>query len=322
MTRLLLDFPWTLNAVLDAYSPANGVLLRFDQLRLERRSAPVPFVEDDELSNLWSSIGQRGTGGNAFRALMQFLNHYVRESGGGCSATPVPEPPGLRLSWKRALRDEMSDLGNWRNPQIVVPEIRRGEWPPGNEVDIYFEPCDGQPASGPTARVVAILEHYHAHPFASSDLDPWDLQRTAPPVPNAERQHPCCLPRPPTCCLPDPPVLNRRPDGDDAQAVPAPVPLEELMENLVEARRIGWHIGTRYYFIPPDDWDWRSERASKPAWRNGRAFRHETAPQSGRSGPVDFMGQVWHWHREERQWDVQLDGGHQYLRVSHTGDPL
>ncbi|MCL4319140.1 MAG: hypothetical protein M1596_04515, partial [Firmicutes bacterium] len=138
---------------------------------------------------------------------------------------------------------------------IIVPMLRRPDWNCGREVNLNCEPSSGESASGPHSRVLAVLEDYESHPFTLSDLDPWDLQRIYPSIPDRDRQHPALLPKPSS--------LNG-------------CSLQNLRGRLNVARDEGWMIGGNYYFIPPSDFD--PLGIDKETWRKGRAFRYATAP--------------------------------------------
>lgn len=301
MTRLLLDYPW---ALADGFGPdpvPQNVVLAFLNLLAKTRLDAVAFVGPEEYAAFCTTKNpQHNNRGrrNSFAILDRFIRHcLIKKSGGLCRAAPVQEPQRLRDSWKRALREEMSELSAWRSPQIIVPEQRRADWPPGDEVGLNCEECGDVPASGPHQRVLAVLEQYESHPFAVSDLNPWDLQRIHPPVPDRPRQHPALLPKPLS--------LNG-------------VSLIELYDQLGDQRAKGWVINKMYYFIPPKDFN--PFDIDKETWRKGRAFRYETASDSNRSGPVDDKGVVWSWDEEERHWDVQTKPT--YMRISHTGERL
>jgi hypothetical protein len=293
MTLLLLDFPWELQSVLLPYSEAYAGLHDFERLCEEERLERVPFISEEEYANLMQQLPGRVN----IRPVLQVLPHYLRDSFGPIRATPAAGPHDLTDNWKYALRDEMTDLDDWRTPQIIACEHRRGDWMPSmtgpadrTEVGIS---CEDQ--EQPVIRVIAFLGSYDAHRYAKSDRDAWDLRRTKPH--NEER--PCYLPKPPK--LLDTTFL-------------------ELETELEAVRQDGWCLGGRYYFIPPGDWKpehWKSKN-TKGAWRDHGSFRRDVAGDGIHRGPLDSEGRVWSWHEEERHWDVQLpEGG--YWSISQTG---
>jgi hypothetical protein len=297
MTRLLLDYPWTVSEGLGLDSAAYKVILDFLDLLARTGLDPVPFIDHAECSIFWDDLKKR-KGQGRFSLVIRFLNHCTKNTSGICLAYPMPEPTKLRDSWKRALHDELNDLTDWRNPQLIIPTLRHSDWEPvKNETAIHCEPCNNQPAST-HHRVLAVLERYESHPFAISDLDPWDLQRIHPPNPEAPRQHPALLPKP---------------------LIPKGTTLENLNDLLNICRGKGWEVMNNYYcFIPPADFD--PLNIDKDTWRKGRAFRYEKAPSSDRYGPEDYNGIVWSWDEHERHWDVQTKPKH--MRISHTGKRL
>lgn len=225
---------------------------------------------------------------------------YCRRNVGSCRATPSPAPHRLRESWERALGDEMA-LSIWRSPQIVILRAFQTDWPTSFEVDILCHPCGDTPESGPHPRVLVLLEEYEDHPFAGSDVDPWDRRH----ISQAAKNGPCCLPRPP--------VLER-------------VRFADLERQLQIARARGWEQPGRRHFIPPPEW--KPVAISKVEWRQS-AFP-EGRTSDGHSGPVDYRGLVWEWDPwHGGHWDVQLDPEGRlertrtrHIRVSHTGEVI
>lgn len=301
MTRLLLDHPWPIDAALDARSEGFQVLLVFEKL-LRRRCLPqgtlVRFVEQhgyyDSLEKL---KGNKSSGAAAVRRLAYYL---IRNGESVIQAMPVPEPKSLSICWKRALRDELETLENWRNPQIIYPKIRESAWPNTDEIEIK---CEDREST--ITRVLTSLEEYESHKYAIPDMDPWrHLEWLKRPQPGARVNYPCRLPKPP--------ILED-------------VSIEQLPEMLVEARRIGWKVkddlrdNYYYYFIPPEDFNPAS--VDQHVWRKGSAFRQDTKDtrKGKKTGPVDYEGRIWSFDiHEERHWDVQLpDGGK--LDISHDG---
>jgi hypothetical protein len=290
MTCALLDHPWPFEETLDGSSDGFRVLETFVDVARQHHLSIVPFLTWEQLAAGWERIDPRHTRTSAFAALKRFAGLFAPLNLTDCVATPNPEPVGLTQEWKCALRQHMIDLEDWRSPQIVVPEKRLRHWPATHEVNVQIEPCDDVPGSGPHQRVLVSLDSYETHPFAGSDLDPWDL---------CHIQAGCHLPKPPCC------------DG---------VALEQIETALKNARETGWVIGRNHYFIPPANW--RLRDVEKSTWREARAFPRRmvpTAPTRNKMGYVDYRGFEWIWHSEEGHWDVQTNP---YLRVWSTGEEV
>lgn len=308
MTRLLLDYPWPLEAGLGPDEGPQNVLRDYLHLLGKTKLTAVRFIEEEECVAFWESLeGRKGRG--RFSLILRLIDHCKRNLDSICRATPIPhEPPNLRESWKRALRDELGDLTDWRNPQIVVPIIRRSDWnPAANEVEILCGPCGDQLEFAHHC-VLVNLENYAVHPFAIPDLDPWDVRCTAP-----NGGHPCYLPNP------------LIPDSDPLQNNFRRVPVTQICDELEEACRRGWQVNGKCFYIPPPDW--RPEAISQVAWREGRAFPHKFSKERQQTGYRDLAGRIWLWHKGsgghkgEDHWDVQM-GGKDYIKVKHTGEPL
>ncbi len=308
MTKLLLYFPWELH---DALNDSDLEFAIRDFLRLLGKKelaaagfTAAGFIEEQQEAKFWEQHGQERRSRKNMNTLMRFIGHCRRPVSHVCGATPKPEPPGLQGNWKRALRDQLNDPTGWRNPQIVVPKSHHSDWSAGDEANVHCDPCGDQPPSGPHPRILAVLEDYESHPFAIGDADPWRCFEWArQPSPGARGAYPCRLPRPPSL------------DG---------VPIEQLLERLKGARKRGWEVDGRCFFIPPDDFDPLS--VGRLQWRKGHVFKHENAAGGRGSGPIDYRGQIWIWHGEtaghegERHWDVQVNSGHE--RISHDGRRL
>jgi len=292
MTRVLLDHPWPLNETLNARSGGFNVLLEFDKFVKRKGLTPVRFMEQKEYDNAKQLLGRS----NVAAQILRISNHLIRFSESIISATPDPEPnPPLGDYWKRGLRDELDHLENWRNPQIIFPEVRRSAWLPAtDEVEIK---CADRNVT--VFRVLASLENYETHPFAVKDLDPWrHLEWLKRSQPGARTDHPCRLPKPP--------ILDN-------------VPVEQLFQLLDDVRKDGWIINERYYFIPPANC--HLDQVGKTDWRNGAAFvrKSKNTRKGIKTGPVDFEGRIWAWDIfEERHWDVQLLDGTR-INISHDG---
>jgi hypothetical protein len=293
----LLDHPWPLEEALDRASPGFDILRQFVDLQREYGLQVVPFISENELSEMWERLPPDAFRRNptAYRALLSFSGRCVRTSSRSCRATPIPGPTDLRASWQYGLYDS-AIAGDWRTPQIIVPRDRLRDWG-ADHVQVNCEQCGDEDARSAGMRLVIEMQSYGLHAYARSDFDPWDMERTAPPQPGGP-QHPCRLPRPPALV------------GVQFAALSAAA-------QALHGRN--WCMGENYYFVPPEDW--RAENVGDVAWRNGRAFPHAQSQFNPRSGYVDDGGRVWVWDGNERHWDVQLDQG-EYIRVSHTGQAL
>ena len=240
-------------------------------------------------------IAQAKITGQAYATLRRFAMHLVRPAVGPIQAVPEPEPRGLTPCWKSALSESMNPARYWWTPQIVVPQSRRSQWPQGHEVQIHVN-VGGRLRS--ERRVIVVLERYDDHPFATIDLDPWDLQRCHRPNPSRRaNQHPCYLPKPPS-------LVNR--DISDIQP--------QLAQDCVTQ---GWAIAERRYYIPPNPW--LPENIDRDIWRNGRTFPEKPRSRRRRPRPIDHELREWTWDYGERHWDVQTKP---YQRISHDGRRL
>lgn len=286
MTSLLLDHPWPLEETLNARSCGFQVLLEFEKFVRKKCLTPTRFIEQQEYENAKQRLGKS----HVAAQILRFSNHLIRYSESVISATPNPEPnPPLSDYWKRALRDELDHLENWRNPQIIFPEVRRSAWPATDEIEIK---CEDRIDT--VSQVLASLEKYNAHPFAVPDLDPWrHLEGLFPPVPGHPNNKPCWLPKPP--------ILDQ-------------VPVEQLTVRLEEARRQGWKIKDKYYYIPPANCF--PDQIKKQKWRSGYVFKRVKV--LGWKGPclIDCNGVTWCWDSGERHWDVQLTT---HIRINYDG---
>jgi hypothetical protein len=295
--KALLDFPWDLTDILDPYSEALDTVRLFDKLVRTYALEPVSFVDQNAEAEFRQQVTDRSSKGNIFAAAERFLNHCRCDALGPHRADPEPCPNPLPIMWRRALRDSMHDLADWRCPQIVVSQTRFPSWTTSaGEIRLR---CDDQPTHVHYRVLVGVdVESYRNHDFALSDVNPWDLRRRHPPQGGGHWNHPSFLPRPPAL------------EGSR---------LSDLGSRLTDARRAGWRLSGRRYFIPADLWT--VDDVTKAAWRAGNIF--PAATLNGRTGPVDYLGNVWAWDDAERHWDVQLHGGGgDYVRISHTGAEL
>src|SRR5438034_978675 len=118
MTRLLLDFPWTLEAGLGPDPTPQNAIRDFLNLLARTGLDATRFIEPEEC-NVFSSALEGRAGRGRFDLVMRFLHHCTRHAGSPCQATPVPEPLMLRDSWKR---------GPLRVPAARLVEERSQGW--------------------------------------------------------------------------------------------------------------------------------------------------------------------------------------------------
>src|SRR5258708_2262853 len=123
MIRLLLDFPWSIDAALDPGSPSRKVIRDYEQFRARLQLKPVEFIDEQERSVFMERLtpGPHTPHGSWIGAVLRFIAHHsITQAAGADHATPMNGPGGLRDTWRRVLRDEMGDLNNWPTPQIIV----------------------------------------------------------------------------------------------------------------------------------------------------------------------------------------------------------
>ena len=295
MTQALLDFP-VARALAGDFSRLSQALLDFSRLLASEGLDPVQFLSGEEYLELYQDIVPRLPGGSP--AIFRLINNMVRWEGPDCEATPRKIVTELSATWKRGLRDSL-DLGDWRSPQIVYPNIWSSRWDQREpEIEINLEPC-GQPQteSAIVSRVLVKLEEYSNHRYASSDHDPWDVRRDqASQHAHSAATHPRILPKPP-----------------DVIGVALPE-LRHLLEEL------GCGIDeNRYYYIPPAEWD--PMAVGQADWRRPRGGAFPRGVLNGRDGWLDKNGYVWHWDLTHvyGHWDVQLPDGTR-RNISHQGE--
>ncbi len=218
---------------------------------------------------------------------------------------PINGPNDLPLSWKRGLCDALTNLDDWRVPQILVPAVRRDAWGNVTSVNIRVEACGEVSETVVHDRIVvqAVADDfgrgYEAHPHAISDFDPWDVRRTHPAEPGS-RENPCVLPRPPL-------LVGRS--------------LNELQGLLIRERQQGGKRGNRLYYVPPESWN--PIIIDRERWRAGRSFPIAPAQARGNQpGYLDSDGNIWLWSgNPEREWDVQLTRSRgDHYDVRHSGE--
>lgn len=308
MVKILLDFPWRIDSVLDpGPDPDPRKAIRdYEQFRARIQLKPVAFIVAQEEGFFWERLGQRKPHGSWMRDVLRFIAHHrTGRDAGAHRAILVNGPNDLQDFWQRSLREEMGDLNNWRTPQIIVCSERWSKWRKcvlDDEVEIALE---GRPADDTQKRVVVFVgsyeqnsahkyeEDYRAHKYAVADVDPWDVRHCNQPNADGLLDSRCRLPRPSN--------LN-------SIAIPD---LDEVLRSL---RSESWPHEGKYWFIPPASWNHLKD---KDKWRKG-SFEEKTAP-NGRKGPIDYKNQIWSWH-QEGHWDVQLKDG-KHVKVKSNGDP-
>jgi hypothetical protein len=297
MTKLLLDHPWPLDATMDGQSPAFKKLQHFHSLIRRLKVAAVPFITAQERDDAISRLNCKHNGAAA-AAIKRFADELVYPGHNAQPAVVTPAPNDLSPTWLCSLRQEIETCTGWRVPQIIFPDTRTVEWLP--------HPAEVQVQCGTTLAdcVLAPLETHDSHRYALSDVDPWKQNHWL-------RQSPPGHARPHPCWLPIHPALEN-------------VPLERIADHLGIARKQGWHVGDRYYFIPP--MNYQPADFDKPHWRNGRAFEVRNTRDGRGGGYVDCEDRIWVWarapagHQGERHWDVQLNPG--WRNISHDGREL
>jgi hypothetical protein len=219
MTRLLLDFPWTLDEDLNAASGAHRVFREFVNLLGDAQLEPVPFIDPLEYAAAVSRL-KEVRAGNSAAHIYRFARQFLRTPVAG-TATAAPQvavasgsPGPFTVAWRQALREELGNCQNWRTPHVLFAESRGAIWPNTPEVAIRLSDPDRPELEN---RVLSRMKVYRDHPLATADLDPWRSWEwiKAPPVGNPI-DYPCRLPRPPA-------LLN--------------VPLEGLVAQLALALR-------------------------------------------------------------------------------------
>jgi hypothetical protein len=299
--QLILDYPWKISSTLFGDHPAFDVLLSFDRLLRQLKAMPeniVPMLPQEALDEWWNRPA-RGSG-SAIAAINRFVAHLIRSSGFECRCSIAQGPDDLSPHWRMALHEALGNLQDWRTPQIIVPMSRRQVWPHFEEVELFRERCGEELRSGPYLRSLIVLENYCQDLFACSDADPWDLRRLHPTL-TQRPNHPCLLPRP---------------SGLSALSVEK---LARELQEVEEDRRVEFLKGHVLHYLPPKTWD--PAQISKGDWRAGRTF--PMGDSQGHRGPIDRLGRVWEWDKQECHWDVQwqrFEAG--YIKVSHTGRVL
>ena len=86
------------------------------------REAPieggVPFITNVEMEEFYTRLKQVQPRGSWVAQVMQFVNqHVITQNLGHYRANLSDGPHDLGDSWRKALREEIGDLVNWRTPQ-------------------------------------------------------------------------------------------------------------------------------------------------------------------------------------------------------------
>jgi hypothetical protein len=285
MTQILLDCPPSLtrtysDSVLQQMFADVASLVQGAELQM------IPFLSYDEYHDWETTFLRRMRFNN--QKLWLVVRELVRwTDDNSCEATPLPAPPDITTSWKRALREAFENNGDWRIPQIVVPATRRTLWNCATaEVQIRFDACGDVQEADAGARLLVELERYNDHPNALSDFDPWDLRHIVP------GKRPCMLPKPER--------LRRT----------------KLTELRALLPTVEWMDGNERYYLPPETWD--PSLCSKEEWRGGYAFPRRR--KNGNYGWLDREGRLWCWDRTHvcGHWDVQIGDG-DYVKVGNDG---
>ena len=306
MIRLLLDFPWPLDAALDADPRPLRMIQDFLAFLSQVPFHAAPFVDQDEQAEVMRKLPQRR--GTWIAHILRFQTHVACDELGPQRAIAIDGPADIRPEWERALRDQLADSTNWRTPQIVVAAERAHEWRNcihDHEARIRFQE---QPHHTETRVLVTMGSYspkdaqrhrndYETQKYAMADLDAWDVRHVHYPLGQGPHYDHCRLPRPQHL---------------------AKISLDHLEAALHQLRSESWPHNGRYWYIPRSPW--RPTALTKADWRKGAFPEDQTLnpKREHKRGPVDYKGQIWLWDSPEGHWDVQLqDGTHK--RITHEG---
>src|SRR5437867_8099536 len=114
MTKLLLDFPWPIESLLDRYSESFIILGSFEELCAEENLKRLSFV-DPQTYDAFCLAAFAESRPDVVQFHMQIVPQYVRYGLGTARAEPVAGPEDLPDSWYCSLRDELNDP-DWRTP--------------------------------------------------------------------------------------------------------------------------------------------------------------------------------------------------------------
>jgi len=218
--------------------------------------------------------------------------------------TDARHPADLSELWRKILtiNGSTDDPPAWRSPMLLIPDIRRPEWPDGQEIKFETPNDNGNTKT----RNLIKIELLSDHKYFCSDIDPWRLGCIGEPKPDG----PVGL-RIETCRrLPRPPQLY------------ISLPLGQLVNKLQLIPDWDCSDEDEYFYLPHPNWD--PTIKDKPSWRD-RVFKTRRVQHGkirGATGYLDRGGRIWVWHENENHWDVQIDGGIRHIKVCYTGKNL
>ncbi len=125
MVRLLLDFPWSFEVILDPDPGPLELAQAFIIFCREVGLKPAPFVDHEEVALFMQKLnvapGKLVRRGTWVSDAMRFLDLAGCGELGTFRAHPIDGPGDLRSKWERALRDQIGDGSNWR--KCLVPTV-------------------------------------------------------------------------------------------------------------------------------------------------------------------------------------------------------
>jgi hypothetical protein len=306
---ILLD-PWLVTfSSADSNDDLNakmGPLKRvFDELQKEYPLEVVRFIAPEEYAGFWNEFPKCRFVADKM-SVIRFINRL------SMSNTPQVEParitdmpcPTLPEPWLKVLADNgnTDTPPKWRYPMVLLPDIRKSNWPRVDEINYTH-------GDSPKQRNLVPIERHQDHKFFISDIsprDPWRLECVGLPISydgsleqkrNTWRRLPC-----------PPELVGAR-------------TLQELFERLQE-RFAFTTTDANFYYVPPQEWN--PLNINRQSWRDGSFPKVliRLGPRAGKSGQRDRDGRIWVWHDEECHWDVQINEGACHINVSHTGRNL
>lgn len=272
-----------------------------------RRHYPLKvlrYIDSETYSQFYEMISTYQ--GRDRQDLLRFIHHFDLHSDLNNGLPEITEtcPPDLPESWLRVLAatGNTDEPPHWRSPMLLVPEIRRSQWPTHDEITYAL---NGTVGRRNFQRNLVAIESCEEHPYFERDIDPWRLRCVGEPRPDAPvHEMTATLRR-----LPRPPLI------------PLNLPLDQLAE---ASRDIGdWSCGihAHYFYLPPSSW--RPTAREKEDWRRS-AFAHDGVVQRERgereSGYLDRNGYIWVWDEsEQNHWDVKTASDIRIARVRYDG---